>query len=263
MKKTMLMIGFLLMVVMLGGWSPLPPASGLMSSNASGQLAPAAAGDPELVVNNQTGAVFYMTLTGPQTYSVQVLAGKNTFVVVKGEYTMSYFACGAQQTKEVNVKKGGASIKLTCETDKGSSGKTPKLTIDNKTAAFYITFAGPKTYSFYAPPGKTDFEVEPGTYEISYYACGAQITDTFVVKKKGGTLKIQCITVNVLNFTGDPFNISLSGPGDYYFYFPEGKTSITIAPGTYEFTISGPCGPDYTSTKTFKKNNTSWPWFCN
>ncbi len=196
MKKTMLILGFVLMVVMLGGWRPLPPTSGLMSSNASGQQAPAAAGDPELVVNNLTGTAFYMTLTGPQTYSVHVLAGKNTFVVVKGEYTLAYFACGAEQTKEVNVKKGGASIKLVCETDKGSSGKTPKLTIDNKTAAFYITFTGPKSYSFYAPPGKTDFEVEPGTYEISYYACGAQISETIVVKKKGGTLKIQCITVN-------------------------------------------------------------------
>ena len=261
MKKTMLILGFVLMVVMLGGWRPLPPTSGLMSSNASGQQAPAAAGDPELVVNNLTGTAFYMTLTGPQTYSVHVLAGKNTFVVVKGEYTMAYFACGAQQTKEVNVKKGGASIKLVCETDKGSSGKTPKLTIDNKTGPFYINFTGPKTYSFYAPTGKTDFEVEPGTYEISYYACGAQITDTIVVKKKGGTLKIQCLAITVVNLMSGPIELELSGPADYYFYLPVGKTIINIAPGTYDYSVSTPCGSG-SGTTTFKKK-INWFWWCN
>ena len=255
MKKTMFVLGFLLTVVMLGGWSPLPHANGLMSTNASGQMAPAAAGDPELVVNNQTGAVFYMTLTGPQTYSVQVIAGKNTFVVVKGEYTLSYFACGAQQTKEVNVKKGGASIKLVCETDKGSSGKTPKLTIDNKTGPFYINFTGPKTYSFYAPTGKTPFEIEPGTYEISYYACGAQVTQTVVVKKKGGTLKIACLEVSFFNLNdSESVNLELHGPADYYFFLPPGKTTVQIIPGTYDYELSGPCS--FSGTITIKKKGT-------
>jgi hypothetical protein len=261
MKKTSLILGFMLMVVMLGGWSPFPQVSGLMSSIENQALA--ASGDPELLINNQTGAAFYVTLAGPESYTFQILPGKNTFVVAKGEYTLSYFACGVQQTTTVNVKKNGASIKLTCTTDKGKSSKAPKLTIDNKAGApLYITLTGPKAYSFYAPAGKTEFDVEQGTYEISYYACGAQTTDTFLVKKKGGTLKILCVPVTVNNLTGDPFTIEFTGPANYYFNFPEGKTTISIVSGTYEFTISGPCGPDYTGTKTFVKKYT-WFWYCN
>ncbi len=258
MKKTKLILGFVLMVVLLGGWSPLPPTSGLMSPNASGQQAPAAAGDPELVVNNLTGTAFYMTLTGPQTYSVHVLAGKNTFIVVKGEYTMVYFACGAQQTKEVNVKKGGASIKLTC--DKPKTGKTPKLSVDNKAGPVYISITGPKAYSFYAPTGKTDFEMEQGTYEVSYFACGAQITDTITVKKKGATLKIQCITINVYNYTDGPIEMDFSGPGDYYFYMTASKTTIVLAYGVYDLTVVTPCW-EASGSISVKKNG-SWGVYC-
>ena len=135
MKKVKVVLGFLVIVLLLGGWSPMPPAPGLMSGNSA---AVAASGDPELVVNNLTGAAFYMTMTGPQTYSVHVLAGKNTFIVAKGVYALSYFACGAQQAKEVNVKKSGASIKLTCDSAGKSDTGAVQLTITNKTgASFY------------------------------------------------------------------------------------------------------------------------------
>jgi hypothetical protein len=253
MKKTMLMLGFLLIVVLLGGWSSMP-YDGLLSSNAVGQQAAAAAsGDPELVVNNLTEAVFYMTMTGPQTYTVQVVAGKNTFVVVQGEYTLSYYACGAQQTKTVNVKKNGASIKLVCETVK--AGKTPKLTIDNKTGPLYITLTGEKNYYFQAPSGKTTMEILPGTYEVSYFACGAQTSYEFEVKKKGGTLKISCLAITFFNLNDSSnVNLELDGPAYYYLTLPPGKTNVQMLPGTYNYELSGPC--DGEGTIKIKKKMT-------
>lgn len=256
MKKVKFVLGLMVVMIMLGGWSPLPPAPTLMSGNSA---VSAAEGDPELVVNNLTGTVFYMTMTGPQTYSVQVASGKNTYVVEKGLYSLSYFACGAQQTKEVNVKKNGGSIKLTCEVAKG--GKSPKLTVDNKANAVYITLTGPKFYSFYAPGGKTSFDVEQGTYEISYFACGTQIESTVVVKKKGLTLKIQCFTINVYNYTDGPVEFDFSGPGDYYFYMQPGKTTILLHGGTYDVSIETPCW-DASGTIKIKKNE-SWGVYCN
>ena len=259
MKKSSLMFGILLAVILLVGWRPFPQESGLLSGIAAEQQALAGASDPELTINNQTGAAFYVTLAGPASYSFQVVPGKNTFVVVKGEYTLSYFACGAQQTKTVNVKKSGASIKLLCETPK--AGKTPVLTIDNKTGPVYVTLTGPKTYSFYAPAGKTDFPVEKGEYEVSYYACGAQTEITFNVKKKGGTLKILCLEITFLNLNDTvAVNLELHGPADYYFYLPPGKTTVLLAPGVYDYEVSGACS-SFTGTIAIKKKGTYYV-FC-
>jgi hypothetical protein len=253
MKRITLFVGFLLLIVLLGGWTPVSQQPILRSNTAGESLAAAAAGDPELTINNQTGQVFYVTLTGPQTYTIQVAAGKNKITVVKGEYTLSYFACGAQQTKTVNVKKSGASIKLVCETEK--KGKTPKLTIDNKTGPLYVTLTGPKTYSFYAQGGKTAFEVEEGEYEVSYFACGAQTKVTVNVKKKGATLKIVCIQVTFFNLNKtSSVGLTLSGPASYYFNLPPGKTTVQIVPGTYNYKLSGPCS--FSGTVTIKKKGT-------
>lgn len=236
----MLTFGFLVIALLIGGWSSFPRDGGGFFSTSVNVPMEADASDPELVINNQTGAVFYVTLTGPASYTVQVAAGKNTIVVVKGEYTLSFYACNAQQTRTVNVKKNGASIKLTCDVPK--TGKTPKLTIDNKAAPMYVTFTGTKTYSLYATTGKTDFEVEPGTYEVSYFACGAQTTVEFVVKKKGGTFKISCLDVTFFNLNDSSIvGLELSGPADYYFSLPPGKKSFQMVPGTYDYELSGPC----------------------
>lgn len=248
MKRTMLVIGFLLMVVMLGGWSPLPHGADLMSANA--------ASDPTLTINNQTGTAFYLTATGPQTYTFHVLAGKNNFVVVKGEYSLSYYACGAQQTKVVNVKKSGTSIKLLCETAKNPSGKTPKLTIDNKSGGpIYVTFIGPKTYTFNAPAGKSNYSVEQGTYEVSYFACGAQSSQTFEVKKKGGTLKISCLAITFFNVNqSSNVALHLDGPASYYLNLVPGKTTVQMLPGTYDYELTSPCHA--TGTIKIKKKAT-------
>lgn len=248
MKKVKFVLGLLVVVMLLGGWSPPPGDGGGFFTTSS---KPAEASDPELVINNQTGSVFYATLTGPATYTVQIVAGKNKIVVVQGEYTVSFYACNAQQTRTVNVKKNGASLKITCDVPK--TGKTPKLTIDNKGAPMYVTFVGTKTYQFYAPTGKTDFEIEAGTYTVSYYACGAQSEIEFVVKKKGGTLKITCLDVTFFNVNpSSTVFLGLSGPADYYFTLPPGKKTVQILPGTYNYELSGPCSGDGTIKLTKK-----------
>lgn len=258
MKKITLIFAGLLIAILLGGWSSFPQQSGQLFNTA--YAVPAAEGDPELTINNQTGAVFYVTLTGPQTYTVQVAAGKNYFSVVKGEYTLSYFACGAQQTAEVNVKKNGASIKLTCDTPK--AGKGTQLTFDNKSGAnLYVTLAGTKNYAFNVPPGKTKFPVESGTYDISYFACGAQNTVSFFVKPKGGTLKILCIALTIVNLTDAPFNLELEGPANYFFNIPVGKKTFNITPGTYTWTATGQCGTGEGVDAIKKKIN--WYFWCN
>src|SRR5262245_56664169 len=98
MKKVGYFFGFLLAVVMLGGWTPYPQAIGLLSGTSAGeQVVTAAKGPPKLTITNSTGAAFWMTVTGAKTYTFQVVPGKNIFEVDEGEYTLSYFACGAQQ----------------------------------------------------------------------------------------------------------------------------------------------------------------------
>lgn len=261
MKKKMLMIGFLLVIVMLGGWSPLPHGTDLMSANA--------ASDPTLSINNLTGAAFYLTATGPQTYSFHVLAGKNNFVVLKGEYSLSYYACGAQQTKEVNVKKNGGSIKLVCDAPSKSNSSSPQLTVNNKTgASFYLTLTGPKTYTFNIPNGKSNYSVDQGLYDVSYFACGGQQTTTVNVKKKGATLTLTCtakktgkeIAITINNKMGGNLILTLTGPTNYQFTLPPGKTKIFVAKGTYSYTGWGPCGSTSgTIDITYKA---TWTWWC-
>lgn len=261
MKKVGYLFGLLLLMVMLGGWSTYPPASGLMSSASAGeQVVAEEKGPPKLTITNSTGAAFWMTVTGVKTYTFQVLTGKNVFTVDQGEYTLSYYACGAQQTQDINVKKNGKSLKIVCVTPK--AGKSPKLTVDNKSGgSVAITLNGTKYYSFNAPGGKNSFDIEAGTYTISYRACGAYVTTTFTTNKKGYTLKLTCVSITVLNFASSSLSLQLSGTANYYFSIPPGKTVITILPGYYEYTGTLSCGAS-SGSYTFKKKNTFWGWSC-
>jgi len=271
MKRIGLISGLLLAVVMLAGWSSIPQGSGLMSATAiehQSVTAFAASGVPVLTLTNQTGETFYVTLTGPSSYWFQVLPGKNNFEVMQGEYTLSYFACGAQQTNTVNVKKSGATLKLTCgATDK--SGNAPVLNINNKTGgSFYLTLTGPKTYTFNVPTGKSTYQVDQGTYDVSYYACSEQRTDSVKIKKKGGSLTIDCtkaktgkeIAITVNNMTGGTMYMTLTGPASYQFTLPVGKTKIYVLKGTYTYTVYGSCGSDTGTANLSKKG--SWSWWC-
>lgn len=261
MKKIGLFLGFLLTVIMLGGWSSFPPGGGLLSSSAAGEEAVTAAADvPKLTITNSTGTAFWMTVTGAKSYTFQVVPGKNVFEVEQGEYTLSYFACGAQQSQTVNVKKSGKSLKIVCVIPK--AGKTPNLTVDNKSGgAVLITLTGSKYYSFTAPTGKNAFPIEAGTYTISYRACGALVTTTFTTNKKGWTLKLTCVSITIVNLSSGTLGLQLSGTANYYFSLPTGKTVITILPGTYTYTGSLSCGTN-SGSYTFKKKNTLWWWGC-
>ena len=272
MKKIGLIFGLLFVALMLMGWSSIPQGSGPTSTIAFDQQTFtwfAKSSVPELTLNNQTGETFYVTFTGPEYYWVQVVPGKNNFQVAQGEYTLTYFACGAQQTKTVMVKKSGASLKLTCGKSNDKSGKVPVLTINNKTgASFYITLTGPKTYTFNVPNGESTYQVDQGTYDASYYACSEQRTDTVKIKKKGDKLNISCtkaktgkeIAVTVNNQTGGTLYMTLTGPATYNFTIPAGKTKIYVLKGTYEYSVWGSCGSE-TGTANLNKKIT-WTWWC-
>lgn len=271
MKKLSVVFALFVVALMLVGWSTAPQAPVLKASAAFGNQSfsmYAASSTPILTINNQTGQVFYITLTGPQSYWFQVPVGKTKFEVAQGDYTYSYYACGKQTDDIVKVKKSGATLKLACASS-GGSGKSPALTIDNKTgSSFYMTLTGPKTYTINVPTGKSTHTIEQGTYDVSYYACGEQKTDSVKIKKKGGTLKLDCakaksekeIAITINNQTGGTLYISLTGAKSYYFTVPQGKSKIFVVKGNYEYTVWASCGSKTGTINLLKK--TTWYWWC-
>jgi hypothetical protein len=128
---------------------------------------------PKLTINNKTGQQFTLTLRGPKTYYLTVPTGKSNFEVEQGKYTYSYTACGGPQTGNVNVKKGGANLKLECKKASEKNSTLIKVTINNKTGGYiYITLTGPHTYNFTVAPGKSKIEVEKGKYNFTVRGCG-------------------------------------------------------------------------------------------
>jgi hypothetical protein len=274
MKKFGFVLGLLLVSMMLVGWSSAPQPSAIKSSATFGNQSfsmLAASKVPILNINNQTGQVFYITLTaltGSESYWLQVPTGKTKFEVAQNDYTYSYYACGEQREDIVKVKKSGATLKLVCASS-GSSGKAPVLNIDNKTGtSFYMTLTGPKTYTINVPTGKSTHIVEQGTYDISYYACSEQKTDSVKIKKKGGTLKLDCakaktgkqIAITFNNLSGSNLILSLTGPQSYYLTIPPGKSKVFVTKGTYQYTGWLACGSSSGTVDLTRK--LIWTWWC-
>lgn len=147
-------------------------------------------------------------------------------------------------------------------------GATVRLVFNNKTGVkidklTFMPVSGGRTYTFYnVAPGKTEFSVEKGKYNLEYNACGK-----LKVKKVNltGTLKLNTptcptATINVNNLTGGTLTLSLKGPTTYRFTLPSGKSKITVWKGEYDYTGSGRCGSESGEIKV--KNRLSWTWWC-
>jgi len=145
---------------------------------------------------------------------------------------------------------------------------TARLIFNNKTGVKIDTLtltpvSGGRAYTFYnVAPGKTEYSVEKGKYNMEYKACGK-----VKVKKANitGTLKLNSptcptATINVNNLSGSTMTLSLKGPTTYRFTLPAGKTKITVWKGDYDYTGSGRCGSQ--SGKIKVKNRMTWTWWC-
>ena len=129
-----------------------------------------------------------------------------------------------------------------------------------------INLSGPTNVWATLPLGRTSLELSAGVHRYSYWACSQTITGTFIVKKKGDTLKLEKCTsasagtnsshvqVNFQNKTGEALRIQLIGPQTFWFTLASGKTSQDLPLGTYRYSYSY-CGETVTGTFNIKKKN--------
>lgn len=152
---------------------------------------------------------------------------------------------------------------------------TVQVTLQNKTgAAVRLTLTGPTTVSLNLATGKTKANMAVGTYKYSYEACGKTNTGTFKVKSngdnltlpkcKGGSGGTKTVTLVIHNKTDGTLYFVFTGPQSYRATVPPGKTKLTMAQGTYQYTISGnACGSYFSFSDTLKlKNSLVWTWYC-
>lgn len=77
------------------------------------------------------------------------------------------------------------------------------ITINNKIGgSIYITFTGPRKYAFFVGEGKSEYAMEQGTFNYSYFAGGETNTGSVKVKKNT-TLALKLIRAK-LTFNNIP-----------------------------------------------------------
>lgn len=141
-------------------------------------MAPAFAADKvQVQFQNKTGAQVRISLTGPESISLNLATGKTKAELTPGTYRYSYQACEKTNTGTFKVKGNGDTLTLP-KCAGGSSGgtKTIVLTIRNNTdQSLYFTFTGPQIYNFTVLTGQTSkFTVVAGKYNylVTGYGCG-------------------------------------------------------------------------------------------
>jgi hypothetical protein len=141
----------------------------------------------KLVINNQTGANVYLSLSGTSTYYFTLGGGKTSVEVLKGKYQYRYQSCGTTQTGMLQVKKANQKFVLKkCTPAKGANSKpakTVKVNMINDTGGIiYMTLSGTTTYRLTIQTGKSQIFVMKGKYTYTVYGtCG----------NKSGTINIQ------------------------------------------------------------------------
>jgi hypothetical protein len=155
MKKAHLIIAFVLIAVLLTAWST-----------------PVLAGDtagPKLVIDNKTGSVLTVQLTGPHSYTFNAAPGKSQNPVEPGKYHYSYKACGATKTGSITIAAKGGKLAIAKCVMAG-------VTIVNDTGStLYINLNGPATFNFTVGTGKTKISVIKGKYNYSVSgSCGSK-----------------------------------------------------------------------------------------
>jgi len=118
-----------------------------------------------------------------------------------------------------------------------ASSNLGKLTINNKIEArIYISFKGPRNYSFFVDPGKTIKEMEQGEYTYSFFADGDTV-EGIVKLKRTATLGLKLVRgkLTINNKIGGNIYLNLDGSRDYSFLVPPGKSVYELVPGDYKY----------------------------
>jgi hypothetical protein len=142
-----------------------------------------------------------------------------------------------------------------------------KLTIDNKTTKMItVVLKGPKNYTIYALPGKTDKDIAAGKYTYEYTACGLKKTGILKAISAKVKLKINtCPTTKliIINYSSTQLSLSMNGPDRYTFSVaPKTVTRVVVMRGTYKWSGSW-CGASKTGTVVIKGNASRWSfWGC-
>jgi hypothetical protein len=142
-----------------------------------------------------------------------------------------------------------------------------KLTIDNKTTKMItVVLKGPKNYTIYAMPGKTDKEIAAGKYTYEYTACGLEKTGALKAISAKVKHKINaCPTtkVAIINYSSTQLSLSMNGPERYSISVaPKTVTRLVVLRGTYKWSGSW-CGATKTGTLVIKGNSGRWSfWGC-
>lgn len=150
-------------------------------------------GESKITIKNNTGSSFYLTLTGPKTYTLYISAKSTKATVVSGKYKFSYQACDKTNTGNFNAKGNANLVLQKCKEDK-SGGGLSNVTIKNNTGgSIYIYLNGPKSYTFYFSSGTSKMEVAGGKYQYTAYGCGgASISGTKNFKGKNDMWSFWC-----------------------------------------------------------------------
>jgi hypothetical protein len=171
MKKANLIVAFVLIALLVSIWST-----------------PVLAGEREgakLVIDNKTGAVLTVELTGPRSYTFTAAPGKSQNPVEPGKYRYSYKACGATKTGSLTISAKGGKLAIAKCVMAG-------VTILNDTGStLYINLNGPAVFNFTLGTGKTKISVIKGKYNYSVSgSCGSK--SGVINLKKGDVWKWWC-----------------------------------------------------------------------
>ena len=149
-------------------------------------------GESKVTFKNNSGASFYLTLTGPKTYSFYLSTGTTKMTILSGKYKYSYQACGQTKTGNFNAKGAANLVIAKCKEEKSGGGAN--ITIKNNTGgSLYIYLTGPKSYTFYFSTGTSKIEIAAGKYSYTAYGCGgATISGTKNFKGKNDTWTFWC-----------------------------------------------------------------------
>ena len=144
---------------------------------------------------------------------------------------------------------------------------TSQLTIDNKTTkVITVVLKGPKSYTIYALPGKTEKDIAGGKYTYEYTACGLKKTGNLTATSAKAKFKINaCPTTKlvILNYSSTQLSLSMSGPERYTFSVaPKTVMRAVVLRGTYKWSGSW-CSESKSGTLVIKGNSGRWSfWGC-
>jgi hypothetical protein len=233
-----------------------------------------AAGDSvKVVVENKSGSAGQLTLSGPQRYTFDLKAGKNRLEVEKGVYSYSFFGCGRYTYGTFNANKTNAKLTVDCVSTVDTG--LVSLKVNNRSGKeFTMILSGTAYYYFTVKIGANVFQVKPGQYTYTHYACTDEETGKVSVNAKGANLNIKkCpaskgstsssvgMRIKFVNLTGAEMTLYLYGATSYTFKIPPGRSTVRVMPGTYSYTMIRSCG---VHSGTIKINKPIiWTWWCN